>query len=532
MFLEPFDEETRLLKIAAIQEPVLPSRLEQFHSPAGPRWADPWSQAAYLERYLREIGCVSFAAERQYVDRDFMDDYSAYYASNLFSPDNYCTRIHFFCADAEEVEEKLIALRETDPERLLELTDRRTELATACRRFSRAYYLGFVVIRPLPGSPIGRTVLRPYADRDKSKEFTRDFSCTRDYVTHVDGLALTVKGLAFQQQDLGVSACATTAIWSALHKIAEVEHIGLLTPARITSMASRYSLPHGRSMPSAGLSLDQMCQGIRAAGLAPTLLRTSNTGEGFSAVRAFLHSSILSGIPPILVLQAGENIRHAVTVAGMKVDENVEPAPISESWFDKSNELSGLYVHDDRYGPYQDADLIEEKGQAVLVLNVRSGAEKIVKERLPLTHIIFPLHPKIRLGFNTIREVAAEIAQHTTALLVAESAPDTRVTISTRISLAHKYLEALLLSSPRTVAQEVEIIAEETRLSRYIALVELGLSDGGRIDVVIDTTSSIRDIKPLAIIVRKSGSFAVSLAKLLGAVPRLKCSVFGLPDLD
>ena len=78
-------------------------------------------------------------------------------------------------------------------------------------------YLGFMVIKPLPGSPIGRTVLRTF-ERDAPRGGRREFTAIRRYTVSLAGLSLSVRGLAFQQQDQGVSACATTALWSALQR--------------------------------------------------------------------------------------------------------------------------------------------------------------------------------------------------------------------------------------------------------------------------------------------------------------------------
>jgi hypothetical protein len=62
-------------------------------------------------------------------------------------------------------------------------------------------YLGFVCVRPLDTVPIGRTVLR----RLKNREIW----ATGPYPVHLGNLLLEVDGLAFQQQDVAVGACAT-----------------------------------------------------------------------------------------------------------------------------------------------------------------------------------------------------------------------------------------------------------------------------------------------------------------------------------
>src|SRR5207249_3635298 len=124
-------------------------------------------------------------------------------------------------------------------EKLLEIDV--ASLATASQEFS-GDYLGFSVIKPLSGSPVGRTVLACYG-KEKGDGTIRLFPGTRDYRVHVLGIELLIRGLAFQQQDLGVSACATTALWCSLQKLRDREELGGAVPAQITQLASRFTLP-------------------------------------------------------------------------------------------------------------------------------------------------------------------------------------------------------------------------------------------------------------------------------------------------
>ena len=156
-------------------------------------------------------------------------------------------------------------------------------------------YLGFMVIKPLPGSPIGRTVLRTF-DRDVPGGQRREFTAIRRYTVSLAGLSLSVRGLAFQQQDQGVSACATTALWSALQRTAPLEHLSSPTPAQITEAASRYMLLGGRALPSEGLHFDQLCEAVRATGLAPVLLTSISPRED----RAHMATYLRSGLPVLL----------------------------------------------------------------------------------------------------------------------------------------------------------------------------------------------------------------------------------------
>lgn len=60
--------------------------------------------AAYLKEYLRELNAETIVVEADYIDHDFLEDFSAYYVRCFASYSRYCSRIHFFTSkfDAKE----------------------------------------------------------------------------------------------------------------------------------------------------------------------------------------------------------------------------------------------------------------------------------------------------------------------------------------------------------------------------------------------------------------------------------------------
>src|SRR5437016_4498356 len=84
----------------------------------------------------------------------YMEDHSIFYSKSLQQYKNSCQRIHFFSIDPEKVRQTLAELVQLGMERGEE------EFRKACENFSREAYLGFSVIKPLDGCPIGRTVIR------------------------------------------------------------------------------------------------------------------------------------------------------------------------------------------------------------------------------------------------------------------------------------------------------------------------------------------------------------------------------------
>ena len=493
----------------------------QLPKPLFVRQDHAFRQLHYVEDYAAQLGCRAVVVENRYIDRDYMEDHSVFYSKSLHPYKNYCQRVHFFSIGAEEVNRQLASLV------ALGIKQGQKDFREACNEFSKASYLGFCVVKPLPGSPVGRTVMRSYpadpaepADpaappdaADPAKGYLRSFDCVRSYTAHLRGIALTVRGLAFQQQDVCVSACATTAIWSALQKVCDHEDIAAVTPAQITAIASRYSLPFGRAMPSEGLSLDQMCQAIQAIGISPSLLRVEGieaAGRHISAAKvagAYLYSAIKSGFAPILILKKGKGY-HAVAVAGMKLRHPRRPSHILPDTDDLAGDLIGLYIHDDRRGPYLRASLEAKDKEPQVVMP--SGNEPDETEAWALTHILVPMHPKIRLALSALTECAIQIVAKLHGL--RETVNKTRPGAITNHTIgfdcwivrSHKYVESLFLGIPDMSEGRIAAVCEKIRFSRYLGVVRVRSAFFDPIDVLIDTTSTLKNAHCAGIVIQSA----------------------------
>jgi hypothetical protein len=468
---------------------------------------DPFRQLNYVEQYLENLGCRGVVIEQHYIDRDHMEDHSVFYSRNFSVYENWCRRMHFFSLDPE-------SLRKETTELLTAASKiSSNDFALQCAAFSERNYLGFCIIKPLDGSPVGRTVLRCY---DKNiDEFKREFRGARDYRPHFMGLELRVRGLAFQQQDTGVSACATTALWSAIQKVQDLEDLAAATPAQITTVASQYSLPFGRTMPSEGLSIDQMCQAIRALGLSPNLFRVEN----FDIARGLLFSTVMSGMAPILILETPDGLlSHAVTAAGVKLRGHHEPELISGILDEQASDLVAVYVHDDRYGPYLSTALERGHGDASEIeIKLDFGQQKGT-ERWKLTHILLPMHSKIRLSFQGLRDVGTMIVKALTAQAQATSVDQElpQICMDTRIIRAHHYVRNLLFSG--ATAREIEEFYSRVSLARYVGVVHLRMNADTLIDLLVDTTDTVRNLHCLAVVLRgKQSAYGEQVSRFLAS---------------
>jgi hypothetical protein len=465
-------------------------------------------QLSYVQEYAEELGCRTVAIEWPYIDRDHIEDHSVFYSKSLYPHRNWCQRVHFFSLDVVDLQAQLDLVVQQGAREGREAYD------NACKHLSEKSYLGFCVVKPLDGTPVGRTVLRPYdgvpREPERAKVFRRIFGCSsREYRAHVLGVDLRVRGLAFQQQDVGVSACATTAIWCALQAFGKHEELAPATPAQITNLAARFSLPFGRAMPSEGLSLDQMCQAIQALGVSPNVFRVEDDIE---TARGILASAINSEFSPILILKHGDTRRgHAVAVAGMKVrvartGEIVSPRATSSAEAkppklrDLAGDLLGLYIHDDRRGPYLRADLLPSDNKPSLSIDTRGGGQEV----WAMTHILLPMHNKVRLSFANLRDVAIAAAWRVYQdgqkinLVLGGRIKDTSITFETMIVRGHKYIEQSFMD--RGSPDRALRLCRTIPMARYLGVVRLTSSFFDPLDLLVDTTSTLRNLYCLGVV--------------------------------
>ena len=148
--------------------------------------------------------------------------------------------------------------------------------------------MGFVVVKPLPETIIGRTCLVTYGS-DKNR---RHFEAVRDYEANLFGITLKIKSLAYQEQDTVVAACATSALWSVFNSTGRLFQHQIMSPVEISEVACANLPFESRFFPNPGLSPAQMAQAIRSIGLEPYLITAQNQAVLKSAVYAYLKCKI------------------------------------------------------------------------------------------------------------------------------------------------------------------------------------------------------------------------------------------------
>jgi hypothetical protein len=219
-------------------------------------------RALSLARYLTSPGiqAKTIVEESEYIDRDYLEDFAGYYVSCFTEYPRRCRRLHFFSSDFDEA--AFVAL----------INGGTSSISADSLRGS---YLGFVVVRPLPEARIGRTCIATYT----SDGGTRRFPTVIDCHANLCGIPLKVRSVPYQEQDTVTAACATSAVWSALHVTGSKFQHRIPSPVTITQWATNGS-PHrdSRSMPNHGLNMGEMLAAIRHAGLEPMTAQVSQAG--------------------------------------------------------------------------------------------------------------------------------------------------------------------------------------------------------------------------------------------------------------
>lgn len=348
-------------------------------------------QARYLLGYLDELKAKTLVIEKDYVDRDFLEDYAAYYVRCFPEYKRTCARIHCFTAEfAAEDFKKYVAGEES-------------ALQEGALQES---YLGFIVVKPLPETIIGRTCLQTYDSNQR-----RRYPAARAHHANLFGIDLKIEStLPFQEQDSVVAACATSALWSVFHATAREFQHSFLSPVEITRAATKLFPAETRAIPNHGLNMQQMAHAIRSVELEPMLAEVSQ----HYLLQIVIYSYLRARIPLLLGAALYEQTagvatqclgKHAIAVVGYNLGAALTPIGKSALRL-TSSRIDKIYVHDDQIGPFARMELngsslgFKEKNGSITQVNSLKGAWE--SSRGDPVHavpdmLMVPLYHKIRI---------------------------------------------------------------------------------------------------------------------------------------
>ncbi len=476
-------------------------------------------QGQYLRWYLADLGAKSVLVEPAYFDRDYLSEFAAFYCTSVAGYENVCQRAHYFDCEVDRGGlERAVAGDAAEQKRL------------------RAAYLGFIVVRPIPATPIGRTVLAAYPD--KTPDLPRVVEPFRTYRANVAGLELDVDGIAWQQQDAAVGACATIALWSMLHSSAFDDRHVVPTTADVTRTAHGPGLSAQRPFPSRGLNLGQLVATVRDSGFAPLVI-PGDAGDRFSRehFNTSLTAFVRSGYPAVIAgtsFDSGPGGReiggHAVCAVGFRQASARVPSAGSLDFEDAETEY--VYLHDDNLGPTARFRVETDSDGSVLLRASPPAAIHALslpdptKDHAVLrpSALLAAAHEDVRLSPDTLHARAVELG----SILIAATGKSLGLSVSSRITRLPRYVQREL---PKVgLAQEV---LGRTRLalwesvppmSLHLGVVRFGVGDQPLVDILFDTTDSAPNLRAFCHVV-----YHPQIASLISHVVAEAGVDFGVP---
>lgn len=477
-----------------------------FDYATNPLLSIPGPQAEYLRCYAKGLGARFFLLEDAYFDNDFLAEFSAYYSTSARSYRNLCKRVHFFSAGYSEA-----------------LFHKALGGDVAAHQQLSAEYLGFSVLRPIPVTPIGRTVLKWFENRRTTARVTTP---SRAYTVHVCGLPLEVVGLAWQQQDAAVAACATVGLWTILHSSAFDDSHFIPTTVEITRAAEGFG---ARPFPSPGLTLEQIQEAIKKLRLAPILstgsLRDQAYGGAAFVKEEFANicsSFIRSGYPvllgcDLLIKNASGQLEslggHAVCAVGIREAERTGTGPLV---IPQDSEVTTFYIHDDNIGPnvrFRLKDFAPDPSRPTFKIAAleREQPDYLRPEESDSSHrilipraLVIAVHENFRISPSTVANQGRDLASLAFDLLnAAGMAP--LIAYSARFFEVSDYLYngvgATLAGKSDLLVKVRLALSQMEPMCLHIGVIRLSLNDMPLMDVILDTTDGDHRISTFAHII-------------------------------
>lgn len=360
--------------------------------------------ANYLYRYLSDIETKTYLCEANYIDKDYIIDFSKFYARSFEDITRTTTRYHFF--ENEFTQEEFVgAIESNDEEFITNIKD---------------FYLGFVVEKPIEDVNrhhiIGRTLLKTYEKHDNGevREYLRHF-----YPASLFGIPLKVETLPFQQKDNAVSACATVACWTSLFPLMNLFGVPTLSPSEITELSTFFP-SDARNYPSEGLTLYQIKQYFNSLGLETEFIDPDDSrlelielNPDDDIVAIAVRAYIELGLPIIAACH--------VAVGGVTTDYH---AIVISGYRHNHGKIVELYAHDDNIGPYHYIRP-DETGN---FLSWREYDDEDGEKEYQVDRLLIPVYPKLRLSFAKIFPVYIQYKHSTFQMIKGGNFPEDTIT--------------------------------------------------------------------------------------------------------
>lgn len=408
--------------------------------------------ASAVPRVLQEILAQAFnrgaqmaVIEYRYLDPDYRNEHSRFYSTTFRRYPSVAHRLHFFADPPPE------------------------ELASPDRpaSFSGLNYLGYCVLRPVPGAPVGRTMLAPPAEL---------VDCVTVAVcdeVNLLGTEHKVSAAPFIAQDAQLSRCAHASVWVTAYYFHLAFGERRLLPGDIADFIPA-GAGIGRSVPSQGLNVFEMSAAFSRIGLPALVYDISHLPENetlFKIACRYLNSRI-----PVTVVGGG----HAWVLVGYRRSRTEDGG----TWI-------SFIRQDDESGPYQ---VVENP---------------FLDEYRPWEYLIIPLPTKIYLSGESAEtlgqeqlDLALKESKHHSAPGLVGDIESRRITFCSTAMLSNAYKTGL---RSRGVPAAVEAVYSRMQMPRWIWVVEATYRDARDLrepsvvaEAIVDATDHLRDLRCLA----------------------------------
>ena len=407
-------------------------------------------------RHLITIQVCSYLLETRYIDRDYSSDYRRFYAQTFKTYDRHCRRAHFFAEEISSIIANPVWVERVD----------------ALQATSRRSYRGFCVIRPLPGAPIGRTVLRAAGPAQSDLESV--VTCRSEIRANLLGAELDVVGTSFMQQDSRVGACAQVAIWAGARHMHQRYKYDWLSVADITKLAAPTTAEEASSLPAGSdfLTSERMIRAINEMGFQPLCFEGPNIG-------ADILPYVESGLPVILGLQHDNgSLGHAVTVIGRVFARLKTPSNQAYDY------IPAFIAHDDQAGPYM---LVPATPTAAKTYNF--DPNQLISHTIRGTPINFNVekHGVFAVALMPVRAFSTAMEAEKTALRRIEAAFANIEKIKLNLSRLHAKTDHRLLDELIDAHKKKKVVLRSylTSASGYRRHIALGTACDDLKDVLL-----------------------------------------------
>lgn len=440
----------------------------------------------YFSDYFAEIGVHTIVVEYEYIDHDYTEDHAEYYVRCFKEYNRKCTRLHFFKVEFSTDDFRSLLGGEGSPLSVKILQEN---------------YLGFVVVKPLPKTIIGRTCLATYPHDNR-----RYFPIKRSYTANLFGIPLTVnKSLAFQEQDTVVAACATSALWSVFQGTGMLFQHAIPSPSAITKAATVHitDSDRTRAFPSAGLDVVEMARAIKHVELEPYAIKVTNEYILKGTAYAYLRIGIpmILGFPifDVSVTPHCFKGKHAVALTGFSLPDGPPVTFGKRNFRLKANKIDKFYAHDDQVGPFArmefDGTYVVVKDDSGNDVNVSSLSTSWPGEKAPNAGraipevLVIPLYHKIRIPFGLVHDHIMEIDilfEHVLTTEPTKSYDPQRCEWDIYLTTVNEIKTEYLKASSRSSADRVDMLT--SGMPRYIWRATLEHQGEKLVDIFLDAT--------------------------------------------